>query len=58
MILEMLWLVYHNPKIDWRTREVKMIRCPEEYKKEQRLKQRKLRQKKQKEEKKGKEEKK
>jgi len=31
LILEMLWLAYHNPKIDWRTGEVKMTRCPEEY---------------------------
>ena len=30
IILGMLWLAYHNPKIDWRTREVKMTRCPEE----------------------------
>ena len=31
VILEMLWLACHNPEIDWKTREVKMIRCPEEY---------------------------
>ena len=30
VILEMPWLVYHNPEIDWRTGEVKMTRCPEE----------------------------
>jgi len=30
VILEMLWLACHNPKIDWRTEEVKMMRCPEE----------------------------
>jgi len=30
VILEMLWLVRHNPKIDWKTEEVKMMRCPEE----------------------------
>jgi len=30
IILEMLWLAYHNPEIDWRTREVKMTRCTEE----------------------------
>jgi len=29
MILRMLWLAYYNPEIDWRTREVKMTRCPE-----------------------------
>jgi len=27
VILEMLWLVCHNPEIDWRTKEVKMTRC-------------------------------
>ena len=26
IILGMLWLAYHNPKIDWRMGEVKMIR--------------------------------
>jgi len=30
VILEMLWLACHNLKIDWRTEEVKMMRCPEE----------------------------
>jgi len=30
VILEMLWLVCHNPEIDWRTGEVKMMRCLEE----------------------------
>ena len=30
VILEMPWLAYHNPRIDWRTGEVKIIRCPEE----------------------------
>jgi len=30
VILGMLWLAYHNPKIDWRIGEVKMTRCPEE----------------------------
>jgi len=29
VILGMLWLVCHNPEIDWRTGEVKMTRCPE-----------------------------
>ena len=29
VILEMLWLACHNPKIDWKTGEVKMIRCLE-----------------------------
>jgi len=30
VILRMPWLARHNPKIDWRTEEVKMMRCPEE----------------------------
>ena len=30
VILEMPWLARHNPKIDWRMGEVKMMRCPEE----------------------------
>ena len=30
VILGMLWLACHNPEIDWRTREVKITRCPEE----------------------------
>ena len=30
VILEMLWLERHNPKIDWKTGEVKMTRCLEE----------------------------
>ena len=30
VILEMPWLAHHNPKIDWRTGEVKMMRCLEE----------------------------
>ena len=33
MILEMLWLACHNSEIDWRTGEVKMMRCPEKYRK-------------------------
>ena len=24
----MLWLVAHNPEIDWEKREVRMMRCP------------------------------
>jgi len=31
VILGMLWLARHNPEIDWRTGEVKMMRCPEKY---------------------------
>jgi len=34
IILGMPWLAYHNPKIDWKTEEVKMMRCLEEYKKQ------------------------
>ena len=30
VILGILWLARHNPKIDWRTGEVKMTRCLEE----------------------------
>ena len=31
VILGMPWLRCHNPEIDWKTGEVKMMRCPEEY---------------------------
>ena len=30
VILGMLWLRYYNPEIDWKTGEVKMMRCPDE----------------------------
>ena len=30
VILEMPWLAYHNSEIDWKTGEVKMMRCLEE----------------------------
>ena len=30
VILGMPWLACHNPEINWRTGEVKMIKCPEE----------------------------
>ena len=33
IILGMLWLACYNPEIDWRTEEVKMMRCPKEYRK-------------------------
>ena len=33
VILEMPWLVCHNPEIDWRTGKVKMTRCPKECRK-------------------------
>ena len=38
VILEMLWLAYHNPEIDWKTGEVKMTRCPEKCRKQWRPK--------------------
>ena len=53
----MLWLAHHNPEIDWKTGEVKITRCPEEYGKEWRLKQKKSRWQKQKEEEKRRKEK-
>ena len=28
VILGILWLVAHNPEIDWEKREVKMTQCP------------------------------
>ena len=30
VILGILWLAYHNPEIDWKTEEVKIMRCPDE----------------------------
>jgi len=30
MILGMLWLAHHNPEVDWRIGEVKMMRYLEE----------------------------
>jgi len=30
MNLEILWLAHYNPEIDWKTGEVKIMRCPEE----------------------------
>ena len=30
VILEIPWLAWHIPEIDWKMREVKMMRCPEE----------------------------
>ena len=50
VILGMLWLVCHNPEIDWRIEEVKMMRCSEECNKQWRLVQRKSDWEKQKEE--------
>ena len=41
MILSMPWLAHHNLEIDWKTGEVKMMKCPEECERQQRLKQEK-----------------
>jgi len=30
VILEMPWLAQHNPEIDWKIGEVKIMRCPDE----------------------------
>ena len=38
VILEMLWLACYNPKIDWRTEEVKIMRCSKKCEKQWRLK--------------------
>jgi len=50
VILGIPWLACHNSEVDWRTGEVKMTRCPEEYGKQWRPVQGKLGWKKQKEE--------
>ena len=50
VILGMLWLVHHNPKIDWKIEKVKMMRCSKECGKQWRLEQGKLGWEKQKEE--------
>ena len=34
VILGMLWLAHHNPEINWRTGEVKIMRYPEECEKQ------------------------
>ena len=34
VILGMPWLTHHNPEIDWKMGEVKMMRCLEEYRKQ------------------------
>ena len=38
VILGMPWLAHYNPKINWKTGEVKIMRCPEEYEKQWRPK--------------------
>ena len=35
VILEILWLAYYNPEINWRTGKVQMMRCLEECGKKQ-----------------------
>ena len=50
VILGMLWLAHHNPEINQRIGEVKIMRCPDECGKQQRPKQGKLRWQRQKEE--------
>ena len=42
VILGMPWLAHHNPEIDWKTGEVRMMRCLEEYGKQWRPVQGKL----------------
>ena len=42
VILGMLQLAYYNSEIDWKTGEVKMMRCLDEYEKQWRSKQEKL----------------
>jgi len=50
VILRMPWLAHHNPEINWKTEEVKMMRCSEKCGKQWRPKQGKLGWQKQKEE--------
>jgi len=50
VILRMLWLAHHNSEINWKTDEVKMMRCLEECGRQWRLKQEKSGWQKQKEE--------
>ena len=38
----MSWVVCHNPEIDWKTEEVKMMRYPDECGKQWKMKQTKL----------------
>ena len=53
----MLWLAHHNPEIDWRIGEIKMIRCLKECEKQWMPKQGKPKQQKQKKKEKKQEEK-
>ncbi len=58
VILEIPQPVHYNSEIDWRTEEVKMMRCVEKYGKQWRPKQGKLEQQKQKKEEKKEEDRK
>ena len=39
IILRILWLAFHNPEIDWKTREVKIMRCLDKCRKQWKTKQ-------------------
>ena len=39
MILGISWLACYNPEIDWKTGEVKMMRCLDKYEKQWKVKQ-------------------
>ena len=39
MILGMSWLTYHNSEINWKTGEVKIMRCPDKCEKQWETKQ-------------------
>ena len=43
MILDMSWLATHNPEINWKTGEIKMLRCPPWCKRKMTVKQRETR---------------
>jgi len=43
MILDMPWLAAHNPEINWKTGEIKMLRCPPWCKRKMTVKQRETR---------------
>ena len=45
IILGMPWLQAHNPEINWKTRKVKMMRCPPLYGRNMRLKEKRVRKK-------------
>ena len=41
IILEILWLQAHNPEINWKIEEVKMMKCPPLYRRNMKLKEEK-----------------